>query len=98
MDKTNADQFRSNMKAWMETARKEPVKITRKSGEAFVLINAEIYEKMMLHLARLEGLTASLVTVAQGQTVPATDDLFEDVFAQAKKKALANRKNKKAVG
>ena len=44
MDRTSADQFRSNMKEWMEAARSEPVKITRKSGEAFVLLNADIFE------------------------------------------------------
>ena len=54
MDRTNADQFRSNMKEWMEIARSEPVKITRKSGESFVLINSEVFEKMQLDLARLE--------------------------------------------
>lgn len=97
MDKTNADQFRSNMKEWMETARKEPVKITRKSGEAFVLLNAEIFEKMQLDMARLEGLTASLTAVAQGHAIP-TDKSIADIFSKAKSKALANRKNKKAVG
>lgn len=97
MNKTNADQFRSNMKEWMETARKEPVKITRRSGESFVLINAEIYEKMQLRLARLEGLTASLTDKVQGRTKLFTDELIDDVFAQAKKQAHANRK-KKAVG
>lgn len=96
MDKTNADQFRSNMKEWMEAARKEPVKITRKSGEAFVLLNADVFEKMQLDLARLEGLTASLTAVAQGHSTPATNKSIADVFSQSKKKALANRK--KAVG
>lgn len=98
MDKTNAEQFRSNMKEWMETARTEPVKITRKTGESFVLINAEIYEKMQLHLARLEGLTASLISVAQGHATPATEKSTAEVFAKAKARALANRKSKKAVG
>ncbi|MCB0412091.1 MAG: type II toxin-antitoxin system Phd/YefM family antitoxin [Bdellovibrionales bacterium] len=98
MDRTNADQFRSNMKEWMEAASKEPIKITRKSGEAFVLVNAEIFEKMQLDLARLEGLTASLVDVTQGRVSPATEKSTAEVFERAKKRALSSRKNKKAVG
>ena len=98
MDRTNADQFRSNMKEWMEAARKEPVKITRKSGEAFVLVNADIFEKMQLDLARLEGLTSSLVDVAQGRIAPATEKSTAEVFERAKKRAHAAKKAKKAVG
>ena len=98
MDRTSADQFRSNMKEWMEAARNEPVKITRKSGESFVLLNADIFEKMQLDLARLEGLTTSLMDVAQGRVTPATDKSTADVFARAKQRALAAKKTKKAVG
>lgn len=34
----------------MEAARTEPVKITHKSGEAFVLVNADAFEKMQIDL------------------------------------------------
>ena len=98
MDRTSADQFRSNMKEWMDAARNEPVKITRKSGEAFVLLNADIFEKMQLDLARLEGLTTSLMDVAQGRVAAATEKSTADVFTRAKQRALAAKKNKKAVG
>ena len=98
MDRTSADQFRSNMKEWMEAARSEPVKITRKSGEAFVLLNADIFEKMRLDLARLQGLTASLLDVAQGRVNPATEKSTADVFAKAKQRVLSAKKIRKAVG
>lgn len=51
MDRTNANDFRTNLKEWMEATRSEPVKITRKSGEAFVLLNADEFEKMQVELA-----------------------------------------------
>ena len=98
MDRTNAEQFRSNMKEWMEAAHSEPVKITRKSGESFVLLNADIFEKMQLDLARLEGLTASLIDVAKGRVSAATEKSTTDLFSRAKQKALAGKKTKKAVG
>jgi len=86
------------MKEWMEAARNEPVKITRKSGEAFVLLNADIFEKMQLDLARLEGLTISLMDVAQGRVSTTSEKSTADVFARAKQRALAAQKTKKAVG
>lgn len=98
MDRTNADQFRANLKEWMEAARKEPVKITRKSGESFVLVNGDTFEKMQLDLARLQGLTASLIDVTQGHVSPATEKSTAEVFERAKKRALSARKNKKVVG
>ncbi len=98
MDRTTADQFRSNMKEWMEAARSEPVKITRKSGESFVLVNSEIFEKMQIDLARLEGLTASLVDVTQGRTASATEESTAEVFERAKKRALNAKKFKKVAG
>lgn len=98
MDRTNANDFRANLKEWMEAARSEPVKITRKSGEAFVLLNADEFEKMQLDLARLQGLTSSLTDVAQGRTSPATEQSTRDALARAKARALGSKKPKKAVG
>jgi len=37
----------------MEAARSEPVKITRKSGEVFVLLNADVFEKMKIEIPGL---------------------------------------------
>ncbi len=98
MDRTNADQFRANMKEWMEAARSEPVKITRKSGESFVLVDADTFEKMQLDLARLQGLSASLIDVAQGRVSPASEKSTAEVFERAKKRALSAKKTRKAVG
>lgn len=98
MDKTNADQFRANMKEWMESAQKEPIKITRKSGESFVLMRSEIFEKMQIDLARLEGLTASLVDLAQGRTSRSTAKSTSEIFEKAKKRALVAKKSKKVAG
>lgn len=98
MDRTNADDFRSNLKEWMEAARSEPVKITRKSGEAFVLLNADVFEKMQLDLAQLKGLTAGLLDATQGRVRPASAQSSKDSLARAKSRALAAKKSKKAVG
>ncbi len=98
MDRTNANDFRSNMKEWLEAARSEPVRITRKSGEAFVLMNADIFEKMQLDLARLKGLAAGLMDATQGRTRPASTQSTQEALTRAKTRALAAKKTKKAVG
>lgn len=98
MDRTNANDFRSNLKEWMEAARVEPVKITRKSGEAFVLLNADVFEKMQLDLARLQGLTVGLVDIAQGRVSRVTDQSTKDSLNRAKTRALNAKRTKKAVG
>lgn len=98
MDKTNANQFRSNMREWLEVARKEPIKITRKNGESFVLVNADTFEEMQLDIARFQGLTMSLVDVTLGRVSPATEKSTAEVFERAKRRALSARKTKKAVG
>jgi len=49
---------------------------------------------------RLQGLTASLVDVAQGRTKPASAESMDALFERAKGKALATKraKAKKAAG
>ena len=98
MDRTNANDFRSNMKDWLEAARKEPIRITRKSGESFVLLDADTFEKMQLDLVRLQGLTASLVDSIQGRVNHATDESTRDALNRAKARVVNSSRNKKAVG
>ena len=98
MDRTNANDFRTNLKEWMEAARSEPIKITRKSGEAFVLVNADAFEKMQLELARLQGVTRGLMDVVQGRVSPSTDESTKELFARVKARALSRKKSKKAAG
>jgi prevent-host-death family protein len=59
MQRTNTEDF----KTWMEAAATEPVKITRRSGEAFVLLNVDEFEKLQVELASLRG-------VAKGWYLP----------------------------
>jgi len=58
MKQTNAEDFRSKLKSWMEKARKQPVKITRKTGEAFILIGADQFSDK--YVADFSNLTCHL--------------------------------------
>lgn len=97
MERTNADEFRSNLKEWMESARNEPIKITRKTGEAFVLINAEDFEKIQIELATLRGIAQGLSDVISGKVSKSQRNSTDSAIEKAKDRVL-NKKSKKAVG
>lgn len=97
MERTTALDFREQMKSWMDLASAEPVKITRKNGQAFILVDADKYHEMELELANLRGLTKGLLDVAAGNTQPLTEGIVTQTLESGKNKALA-RKTKKAVG
>lgn len=97
MDRTNADDFRTNLKQWLEAARSEPVKITRKSGESFVLLNADEFEKIQIELASLRGVAKGLSDVVHGRVRKSTAGSTESAIDRAKERVLG-KKNKKAVG
>jgi prevent-host-death family protein len=97
MERTNTNDFRSNLKEWMETARSGPIKITRKSGESFVLVNAEVFEGLQIELANLRGIAQGLSDVVQGRTRLASSESTNNAIERAKERVLG-KELKKAVG
>lgn len=97
MGRTNANDFRSNLKEWMEAARIEPIKITRKSGEAFILLNADEFEKMQIELANLRGVAQGLTDVIQGRTRISTANSTETAINRAKERVFG-KQSKRAIG
>jgi len=98
MDRTNANDFRANLKEWMEAAKVEPVKITRKSGDSFVLMNADEFEKIQVELASLRGVAHGLSDALQGRVRKSNDHSIESATDRAKERVLGHRVKKKAVG
>jgi PHD/YefM family antitoxin component YafN of YafNO toxin-antitoxin module len=98
MKQTNAEDFRSKLKSWMEKARKQPVKITRKTGEAFILIGADQFSEMNTELTALRGQYQGLLDAFHGRTTPATSESISDLFARVKTNGQAVGKPKKAIG
>jgi len=92
MEKTNADDFRSNLKDWMESARNEPIKITRKTGEAFVLINSDEFEKIQIELATLRGMAQGLSDALQGRVKKSQLKSTSSAVERAKERVLGNKK------
>lgn len=70
MKKAGAYEFRSNMKKWLNAAKREPVMITRKNKEVFVLMTYEQFFNMAnMQFLQPRGLPSGKVrTVVQFQT------------------------------
>lgn len=92
MDKTNAQEFRANLKEWLDQAEQEPIKVTRKSGESLVIVNSEDFEKMQTELAHLKGLAKGLSDSLAGRTVEFSSALLKSTIKKSKTKT-----SKKAV-
>lgn len=97
MNRINANDFRANLKEWMDTASEGPVKITRKSGEAFVLLNADEFEKIQLELASLRGIALGLSDVVHGNVHDSTPESAKSAINKARERVLG-KQEKKAVG
>ncbi len=60
MDSISVNQFRDNLKSFIEqvVSRHTPLKVTRRSGEAFIVISAEDWEREQetLYVMQNQGL------------------------------------------
>ncbi|MCC5796666.1 MAG: type II toxin-antitoxin system Phd/YefM family antitoxin [Methylophaga sp.] len=74
MDSISVNQFRDNLKAFVEKAVNDhmPLKVTRRSGEAFVVISADDWEREQETLYVLQNnslmrqIAESMTTHTQG--------------------------------
>lgn len=75
MDTISVNKFRDNLKSLVEqvVSRHEPLKVTRRAGEAFVVLSADDWEREQetLHVLQSQDLmrqiAASLETYHRGQ-------------------------------
>lgn len=54
MNQTNPKKFRAELKDYLDMAAKEPVRIQRRSGENFILLNEAIYAEMQNEIMSLQ--------------------------------------------
>jgi len=64
MESTNPKKLRAELKDYLDLAIKEPIRIQRREGGSFVLMNEELYAEMQSEIVglqrRLLGLTDAL--------------------------------------
>ena len=87
METISVNQFRDNLKSFVEQAvsTHEPIKVTRRAGEAFVVISAEDWEREQESLYVLQNsdlmqqIADSLGTHSRGKGYKPTDDEINEI-------------------
>jgi len=87
MDTVSVNKFRDNLKSLVEQVvnRHEPLKVTRRAGEAFVVVSADDWEREQetLHVLQsknlMQQITDSLATHSRGQGYQPTDEQMNEI-------------------
>ena len=87
METISVNQFRENLKAFVEQAvsKHEPIKVTRRAGEDFVVMSAEDWEREQESLYVLQNndlmqqIVNSLSTHNSGKGYKPTDDELNEI-------------------
>lgn len=78
MESTNPKKLRAEMKDYLELAKSEPIRIQRRSGESYVLLNEEEYSKMQIEIMSLQRRLLSMSNILDGNVreVPTSEELM----------------------
>jgi len=87
MDMVSVNKFRDNLKSLVEQviSRHEPLKVTRRTGEAFVIISSADWEREQetLHVLQnrdlMQQIAASLETHGRGQGYSPDDEQMNEI-------------------
>ncbi|MGE6605129.1 type II toxin-antitoxin system Phd/YefM family antitoxin [Halomonas sp. NPDC076908] len=87
MDTISVNKFRDNLKSVVEqvVSRHEPLKVTRRAGEAFVVISADDWEREQetLHVLQnkslMQQISASLETHSNRQGYRPTEEQLNEI-------------------
>jgi PHD/YefM family antitoxin component YafN of YafNO toxin-antitoxin module len=76
MESTNPKKLRAEMKDYLELAKNEPIRIQRRSGESYILLNEEEYSKMQIEIMSLQRRLLSMSNILDGEVedVPTMDE------------------------
>ncbi|MCR9203268.1 MAG: type II toxin-antitoxin system Phd/YefM family antitoxin [Halobacteriovoraceae bacterium] len=79
MENTNPKKLRAEMKDYLELAKNEPIRIQRRSGETYILMNEEEYSKMQVEIMSLQRRLLSMSNILDGEVdeLPSSDELLK---------------------
>lgn len=63
MENTNPKKFRAELKDYLDHATSEPIKIQRRSGESYILINEDHYSDLKNEILNLQRRLLSMANV-----------------------------------
>jgi PHD/YefM family antitoxin component YafN of YafNO toxin-antitoxin module len=70
MQSANAKKFRSELKDYMDAAIGEPIRISRRDGQSFILMSEQIYEDFRNEIQSLQRRLLGMSEIIEGKTVP----------------------------
>ena len=87
MDTVSVNIFRDNLKSLVEqvVSRHEPLKVTRRAGEAFVVMSAEDWEReqetlyVLQNQALMQQIADSMATHTKGQGYRPTKEQMDEI-------------------
>lgn len=88
MDTISANKFRDNLKSVVEqvVSRHEPIKVTRRAGEAFVVMSADDWEReqetlyVLQSKSLMQQIASSLETNSHGKGYKPTDEQMNEII------------------
>ncbi len=63
MENTTPKTLRAEMKDYLDLASQEPIRIQRRSGENYILLNEDQYSKMQLEIMSLQKRLLSMANI-----------------------------------
>ena len=83
MKSANAKKFRTELKDYMDVAVSEPVRISRRDGQSFILMSEQVYEEFRNEIQSLQRRLLGMSEIVDGKTKPIKRN--EDRTARFKK-------------
>lgn len=86
MENVSPKKFRAELKDYLERAVREPIRLTRRSGESYVLMNENEFLEMKDEIMSLQSRLLSMSEILAGET---------EEYIPGDKSRLDKLKNKK---
>lgn len=67
MENTNPRQFRSELKTYLDKANEKPIRIQRRDGDSFVLMNEARYEELVEEISSLQRRLLASSDILEGK-------------------------------
>lgn len=83
MQSANAKKFRTELKDYMDVAVSEPVRISRRDGQSFILMSEQVYDEFRNEIQSLQRRLLGMSEIVDGKTKPIKRN--EDRTARFKK-------------
>jgi PHD/YefM family antitoxin component YafN of YafNO toxin-antitoxin module len=72
MESTSPKKLRAELKDYLDMAKTEPVRIQRRSGENYILMNEEVFQNIQNEISSLQRRLLGMSEIVDGKTTEYT--------------------------